>query len=449
MKARWKNSIRVLAIVMICFAMFFSNISLCKVNKTSHNKNVLVASTTNQTDCGCTLRVATDTVSLKKGSTVKVNLYFKEIMTLVFFGLEYEKSVFEPITYDDITMDGASPNAGYDRPWALEWFTDLEMQNSNTRAYSCSVVRYISDINRIKSEEGYVCTFHLKVKKDTQSTTLRISDIDGCSSIYGTSFIGGVEYVIDNDGNYTPNNPTEITDYSKHLYEDCAYKNSLSDAGIKIYANGGKVKINGITKNYKQKQLFTDILASYKYSTDKKGKLVSGLGSVQVGITSSNIKPVLNAKGKIVDAQAAKIATASINNGCITVTAKNIPGNVYLWVMDTGDDSESEDAYTCCPVKVLSAPTAITAYLSDINDTYIQLFATYKNGNQIIKAQDATYTPVVPDNLKDYVTVTKVNNEKYQLSINNQNATKKITGNVSFVCNENGKKALFPVTIVP
>ena len=165
MKARWKNSIRVLAIVMICFAMFFSNISLCKVNKTSHNKNVLVASTTNQTDCGCTLRVATDTVSLKKGSTVKVNLYFKEIMTLVFFGLEYEKSVFEPITYDDITMDGASPNAGYDRPWALEWFTDLEMQNSNTRAYSCSVVRYISDINRIKSEEGYVCTFHLKVKK--------------------------------------------------------------------------------------------------------------------------------------------------------------------------------------------------------------------------------------------------------------------------------------------
>lgn len=446
MKARWKNSIRVLAIVMICFAMIFSNISLCKVNKTSYNKNVLAASST---DCGCTLRVATDTVSLKKGSTVKVNLYFKEIMTLVYFHLEYEESVFEPITYDDITMDGASPDAGNDITWALESFNDLEMQNSNTRVYSCGVVRCISDINNIESKEGYVCTFHLKVKKDTQSTTLRISDIDGTNSSYNTSFSGGVEYVIYNDGNYTPNNPTEITDYSKHLYEDCAYKNSLSDAGIKIYANGGKVKINGITKNYKQKQLFTDILASYKYSTDKKGKLVSGLGSVQVGITSSNIKPVLNAKGKIVDAQAAKIATASINNGCITVTAKNIPGNVYLWVMDTGDDSESEDAYTCCPVKVLSAPTAITAYLSDINETDIQLFATYKNGNQIIKATNATYTPVIPDNLKDYVTVTKVNNEKYQLSINNQNATKKITGNISFVCNENGKKALFPVTIVP
>ena len=451
MKARWKNSIRVLAIVMICFAMIFSNISLCKVNKTSHNKNVLAASSTTLNDTEedlCELKAATENVSLKKGSTVLVNFYFKEIMETLIFGLEYDNTVFEELTEDDITMDGASPDAGKDRPWGM---SSMDVYNEGNKTIgSFYVSRYISSLSSITSKEGYVCTFHLKVKADATNTTVCITDSNGASKWSERDYYGkAVECVIQDGGNYTQENTTAVTSYSKHLYEDCNYKNSLSGDGIRIYANGGKVKQNGITKNYKQKQLFTDILASYKYSTDKKGKLVSGLGSVQVGITSSNIKPVLNAKGKIVDAQAAKIATASINNGCITVTAKNIPGNVYLWVMDTGDDSESEDAYTCCPVKVLSAPTAITAYLSDITETDIQLFATYKNGNQIIKATNATYTPVVPDNLKDYVTVTKVNNEKYQLSINNQNATKKITGNISFVCNENGKKALFPVTIIP
>lgn len=72
-----------------------------------------------------------------------------------------------------------------------------------------------------------------------------------------------------------------------------------------------------------------------------------------MGLTSSDQKPEL-VKGKIVDAQAAKIAVAKIKNGVITVTATGKAGGmVYLWVMDTG----SKKIYECCPVNVKLAVT--------------------------------------------------------------------------------------------
>ncbi|MBQ3783954.1 MAG: hypothetical protein II838_11015 [Lachnospiraceae bacterium] len=460
MKVRGKIILIVVLMIGISFETIFSNFSISNIVNTCSNKHVLAAngSETEEEIDLCELQVATDTVSLKKGSTINVNLFIKEKADTLILRLDYDSDVLEINPDDFITMDRESSGLGYGSRWCLSGLNeDIPM---------CVLGNYTKI-------EAYVCTFHFKVKEDATTTTIRMiysnASYQGCMDMYGKD----VECVIQDGGDYSHKpEPPIITSSIPHLYKDYKHKRLVSDDGIELYANGGSVKENGVTNNYKQQILFTDIRASYKYSTDKNGKLMPGIGNVIVGITSSNTKPTLNAKGKIVDAKATKIASASIKNGCITVSAKNVPGIVYLWVMDTGDASNSDDpdrvskTYCCCPIIILSAPSAIYTYASAVTqygekpqytkatlgkgeNTNVYLLPVYEVDKQKRKATGATYTAIISDGLKNYVTVTEVANNHSKIIYNKQNVTKKITGTISFTCKQNGKKAVFTLTLKP
>ncbi len=418
MKVRGKIILIVVLMIGISFETIFSNFSISNIVNTCSNKHVLAANGYGPEENVDLFewQVATDTVSLKKGSMINVNLFIKEKADTIIFRLDYDSDVLEINPDDFITMDRESSGLGYGSRWCL-FSLDEDLAGGLLGNYT--------------KVEAYVCTFHFKVKEDATTTTIRMiysnTAYQGGMDMYGKD----VECVIQDGGDYSHKpEPPIITTSIPHLYNDYKHKKLVSDEGIELYANGGSVKENGVTNNYKQKVLFTDIRASYKYSADKNGKLIPGIGNVIVGITSSNTKPTLNAKGKIVDAKAAKIASASIKNGCITVSAKNVPGKVYLWVMDTGDASNSDDpdrvskTYCCCPIIILSAPSAIYTYASAVTqygekpqytkatlgkgeNTNVYLLPVYEVDKQKRKATDATYTAIISDGLKNYITVTE------------------------------------------
>ncbi|MBR1743844.1 MAG: leucine-rich repeat domain-containing protein, partial [Lachnospiraceae bacterium] len=248
----------------------------------------------------------------------------------------------------------------------------------------------------------------------------------------------------------------------KHLYQDYAYQNPVLTTTIQLFANGTAVTKNGEKTNYKSATLYTDILASYKYTVDKKGKLSTSTGKVIVGITCSSQKPQLSAKNVIVDKEGAKIAKASIKNGQITVTAKNSAGRAYLWVMDTG----AADVSVCCPINVKAAPTAIHLYSSpdfvygetakytkaDIElgeSADIILYPTYKNSDRVLtKATGVTYTVALDSNAESHFAVKKSGNEHFVVTAKSLKENKKVSGKINFICDQNGKKVTFTATAV-
>lgn len=123
----------------------------------------------------------------------------------------------------------------------------------------------------------------------------------------------------------------------------------MSSSAIEIYGNGAKQTTDSKKINNRIFTVYTDILASYKYTFNSKGTIKPSIGKVIVGITKSNVKPDASSKNKITDASASKIAKATIKNGQIKITAVGKEGGlVYLWVIDTGNKGVSE----CYPVDV-------------------------------------------------------------------------------------------------
>lgn len=234
--------------------------------------------------------------------------------------------------------------------------------------------------------------------------------------------------------------------YTDHLFYDYEYNNPVSGSSVIIYGNGIKNKI----ENTREFTVYTDILASYNY-TENNNKIKSSTGKVIVGITESNIKPAIN-KNKIQN-QATNIAKAKITNGQITVTATGKKaGLVYLWVIDTGNKGVSE----CCPINVYLAPKKIeiqgaldsklTAQKLAVNDT-LDVKAVGFVGSE--NAIGCTYNATVDNNFKSYVEVTAVPDTSNQFTVkakglkNNKNTK----ASIIFVCNENGKKVKFPLTV--
>lgn len=186
--------------------------------------------------------------------------------------------------------------------------------------------------------------------------------------------INGTEYNLGSF--YVKTNGTTEGASGKHLFYDYLYGSPVGSSGITLYANGATVKLsNGEKKNYGETKLYTDILASYirkpKYNSllTRIKYVKSSTGKVIVGITGSNVEPTVS-KGaiqiadKVERKEIGKIATASIRDGVITITAgKNNPDGrmVYLWVIDTGDVGVS----ACCPVRILTSPTDI--YVHETN----------------------------------------------------------------------------------
>lgn len=232
-----------------------------------------------------------------------------------------------------------------------------------------------------------------------------------------------------------------------------------------LYVNGGNVKQADNTRiNYKVRTYKTTIEASTITTTNKKGKTKTKKGKLIAGVTLSESMPNIS-KGKFPsDKDAKKIAVASVNSkGIVKITAKSQPGEVYLWVMDTGDNK----AYTCKKVSVKSAPNKLQIFAQPDaikntkniyrrgnigleDETKLYLYPTYKLNGKAQKTEDATYTISVDNKAKDYFTVSQDANDPYSFSVKavSLKDNKKVTGKITIKCNENGKKAVFSATAV-
>lgn len=252
--------------------------------------------------------------------------------------------------------------------------------------------------------------------------------------------------------------PTPSGDFTvpscTHLFNDYNYTIPVSGSPVIIYGNGGTFKTGTTKTTNKQFTAYTDILASYNYTVNAKGIVKPSAGKVIVGITKSNVKPVVT-KNKIIDKDAAKIARAKIKNGQITVTAAGKEkGLVYLWIIDTGN----KGVYESCPINVLLAPKKL-----EVCDTAGNKLKSPKleNGKTLdvnvtgivsgnTKTDDCTYTATAALNSQGYISIVPSDNSGKKFTIkatglkNNKNT--KVT--VIFQCNENNKKTKFSLTII-
>lgn len=234
--------------------------------------------------------------------------------------------------------------------------------------------------------------------------------------------------------------------YCARIFSDYEYKNSVSGTAIILYGNCKK----GMDTIKKDCILYTDILSSYNYSVDSKGKVKASTGKVIAGITMSDTKPTI-IKNKIVDSEAAKIAKAKIKNGQITVTATGKAGGVvYLWIMDTGNKGVSE----CCPINVKLAPKKLEVQETTGNKANKLKIANGTSKEVKIagfvgttKTEDCTYTATVDSKSQNYVSVTTLDDKSFILKGTGLKNDKDTKVSITFTCKENGKKVKFTTTI--
>ncbi len=205
--------------------------------------------------------------------------------------------------------------------------------------------------------------------------------------------------------------------------------------------------------NNKVCTVYTDILASYKYTVNSKNIVKPAVGKVIVGVTKSDTKPEVSNKNKITDTSASSIAKAKIKNGQITVTAVGKEGGlVYLWVIDTGNKGVSAS----CPINVKLAPKKLEMQ----STTGTKLTKTkLANGNTLdvcvaglvgsTKTNDCTYTVTVDSKCQSYITVTPVDGStnKFTIKATGLKNNKDTKATVTFKCDQNGKKTNFSLTV--
>lgn len=254
-----------------------------------------------------------------------------------------------------------------------------------------------------------------------------------------------------------------------HFFEDHTRQIKATKSTIRVYANGGTITDpeTNIKTDTKKCILYTDIIPSYLYTVNEKtGVVKPSTGKVAVGITMSDEMPDA-AKGKIVDKEAAKIATASIKSGQITVTAKQQPGTVYLWAIDTGEIGTA----ACCPVTVKVSPSAANLYeIPDTDSDFeygktkpykkgeinvgetvkMYVYPYYKAGKEVAKVSNAVYTAHVDAKNQDYFSVVQSQNNPhcFEVSALKLKDGKKVSGKIEFVCSQNGKKVAFQASAV-
>lgn len=262
---------------------------------------------------------------------------------------------------------------------------------------------------------------------------------------------------MDGDNDIPTPSPAPSGDFTApsctHLFNDYNYTIPVSGSPVIIYGNGGTFKTGTTKTTNKQFTAYTDILASYNYTVNAKGIVKPSAGKVIVGITKSNVKPVVT-KNKIIDKDAAKIARAKIKNGQITVTAAGKEkGLVYLWIIDTGN----KGVYESCPINVLLAPKKL-----EVCDTAGNKLKNPKleNGKKLdvnvtgivsgtTKTDDCTYTATAASNSQGYISIVPSDNfgKKFTIKATGLKNNKNTKVTVIFQCNENNKKAKFSLTV--
>ena len=249
---------------------------------------------------------------------------------------------------------------------------------SNTSGTNDYVQLSLTDASKVSVKQ--VCTPLVNGKATVTVTGVR----NGTTSVVAKPLVGNAAAVT-----------TMITvtgaSMCQTLYKDETGTAMVTESDMIGYANGGKVKENGITTNYKTIETYTN-MAVPEYTTSR-GRTAKG--KVIVGITSSEETPQVKNNKIVSDTRAKQMASATIKNirnssyKKITVTAKKDPGEAYLWIISlTTKDTIFKVDY--CPITILAAPTNIkvrdsmgqiqksgTTYLG--GSVSVNLDTTYKN----------------------------------------------------------------------
>ena len=246
----------------------------------------------------------------------------------------------------------------------------------------------------------------------------------------------------------SPSPAPSLSPSPAHIFIDYGYTSPVTGSSI-IYGNGINKKINGT----RALTLYTDILASYKYTLSSNGTVKPSASKVIVAVTKTNVKPEVNSRNKVTDTSASKIARAKIKNGQITVTAVGKEGGlVYLWVIDTG----SKGVSASCPIDVKLAPKKLEVQSTSgtkltntklQNGTTLDVHITGLAGTS--KTEDCTYTATVGSKYQLYVHIAPNGTTDQDFTITakclkNNKDTKAI---ITFTCDQNGKKVKFSLTI--
>lgn len=277
---------------------------------------------------------------------------------------------------------------------------------------------------------------------------------------------------------------------SINIYGDASMTDGPGRNGVELYANGGTVKVNGVSINYKTRVIYPDF--DKVYSWIKKGSVYQGIvsGKYVAAVTTTKTKPELDVNGKIKtpDTEAQAIATASVSGSKVTIKPK-AEGDVYVWVLwypkCTGGfqqqqrlDAQTEYAMT--KVHISTAPGAVRLYAADsddpvksaVNYTSVTMPAggstdVYVKGTvgsisktantmRVIDNEEVGYNCTVPVKYAPYITVTKDASNPQLFHITTAadildalkvKDGKKLTVTLPIVCDKNGKKANFKLVI--
>ncbi len=277
---------------------------------------------------------------------------------------------------------------------------------------------------------------------------------------------------------------------SRNLYKDTYYSDGPGPNGVELYANGGTVKVNGISTNYKTRTLYPSFERTHSWV--KKGKFYQGIvsGKYVAAVTTTNKKPELNLNGtvKAPDTAAQAIATASVSGSKVVIRPK-AEGDVYVWVLwypkcssgfNQQERLDAQTDYAMTKVHISTAPAAVRLYAADsddpvnsaVNYTSVTMPAggstdVYVKGTvgsitrrantmRVIDNKEIGYNCTVPAKFADYVTVTRDASDPQLFHITTKDTIldalkvkdgKKLTVTLPVVCDKNGRKANFKLII--
>ncbi len=282
---------------------------------------------------------------------------------------------------------------------------------------------------------------------------------------------------VNSEYEYSENESTDVIPYLYQFDPTTAVVNEepengipATDEGIILYANGLKYSND---ENYKTYTMYTNITGSYQHWLDN-GKLKSLTGKALIAITDGTEPEVQEHKNGFTSESkesmktASKIASASIKDGVITITAKSVPGTVTLWVVDSGNPERK----TNCTITVRPTPSLVFPYDKEQEDydseakkyskaeinvgesTDVYVCPIYKQNNEYLKIESAeqelTYEASVNN---DYFEVNPGNSaEKFVIKANGLKSSgskfTKATGTLTIKCKQNGKKMTVSLTAV-
>lgn len=278
---------------------------------------------------------------------------------------------------------------------------------------------------------------------------------------------------------------------SKNIFTNTQLTNGPGVNGAEIFLNGGTVKENGVSKNYKTATLYPNFqkALSYKYINKKTNtwkQVIRGNYVAAVTMGRSSL-PTLSNDGKLmtVDEEANKIVKAKVSGSKVTITPLK-EGVVYLWVLYypksdlyQADALRAQTEYAVTKVHVGELPTAVRLYnTAEANpvdnaiayssamvpaggntDIYIKgtVGSITKKANtmRVIDSEDLDYSCTVPKKYAPYITVTKAAPDstaykKFNIQVKDDilslaKPKKTLSVTLPFVCTKNNKKANFKV----